>query len=192
MNLLGEMNSNAALAKLCNHLANLGLRLPSEKTCSKVTALMIWKVHHTMDASQKHQAYVHVKAQMRKHLEFSNSRNMDLPYILELPEEMTEMDTSWMKLAFCHEARCDIPIDASILHMLHASIAERVGPSMNPIAPSMGSSMAFSSQYFVGSRPLSNGEGMLSNLQIFGGQRASSTTRALDRANSSLTAPSIS
>lgn len=65
--ILGEKPLQA-LGPLAHHLGLLGLRLPSEKTCSRVTALLLYRSHDGLDRKQKHQAYEHVKSVFKKEL----------------------------------------------------------------------------------------------------------------------------
>ena len=131
-----------ALALLSCHLGNLGLRNGSEKTYSKVTALMIWKTHGTMSAVMKHQAYQAVKSQMRKHLDYSQSLHPSLPHVLELPDDPSKLNVSWAKVAFANEPRCEPAVDLSLLHLIQQSIPERMGPAAQILPVEMGYGMS--------------------------------------------------
>ena len=67
LKILGE-NPQQALGPICQHLALLGLRLPSERTASRLTTLLIQRHHLTKDQGQKHQCFLHVKATLKKEL----------------------------------------------------------------------------------------------------------------------------
>jgi len=141
--LLGQTSQpTQALALLSSHLGKLGLRNGSEKTYSKVTALMIWKTHASMSGVMKYQAYQAVKNQMRKHLDYDQGLHQSLPHVLELPDDPSKLDASWSKLAFANEPRCEPAVDLSLLHLIQQSIPERMGPAAQGLPVEMGYGMS--------------------------------------------------
>ena len=59
--ILNPQEAAAALRMMTDHLIKLGLCVPSEKTCSRVTALYVLHKHHNMSAEALHQEYLNVK-----------------------------------------------------------------------------------------------------------------------------------
>lgn len=93
-------NPSKVLSSLVTHLAKLGLRLPSEKTMSKITALMLMGQNQSLNQMEKHSAYLAVKSQMKKQLEYTNKNYQDRQHVVELPENPNDFRGSWFDLAF--------------------------------------------------------------------------------------------
>ena len=154
--LSGQHAPAVLIAMLAKHLANLGLRLPSEKTCSMITAVLLWHQHRNFDDVQKHQLYIQVKAQLKKLLSCVSDQSPGCSYVVDLPLNPNELSKEWQDRAFAQEARADPQMDMQILHMIQSSIRERVSP--------MVATPPVSQQ--VGIQNMSFGNG-LRNLQIF-------------------------
>ena len=154
--LSGQHAPAVLIAMLAKHLANLGLRLPSEKTCSMITAVLLWRQHRNFDDVQKHQLYIQVKAQLKKLLSCVSDQSPGCSYVVDLPLNPNELSKEWQDRAFAQEARADPQMDTQILHMIQSSIRERVSP--------MVATPPVSQQ--VGIQNMSFGNG-LRNLQIF-------------------------
>lgn len=127
--LLSQNGCNqGALSDLVGHLIRLGLKLPSEKTYSKITALLVWPQRDDLSPGAKHQAYKQVKEFVKKHLSSSLNGHPHLPYVQELPENPLNHDAGWMSVAFATEERAMCPLDLAALAFLHSSIRERMSP----------------------------------------------------------------
>ena len=124
--LSGQHAPAVLIAMLAKHLANLGLRLPSEKTCSMITAVLLWHQHRNFDDVQKHQLYIQVKAQLKKLLSCASDQSPGCSYVVDLPLNPNELSKEWQDRAFAQEARADPQMDTQILHMIQSSIRERV------------------------------------------------------------------
>ena len=124
---LGDNPLVNALVPIARHLGKLGLRLPSEKTCSKVTALLLYRVADRMDQHALHRVFEHVKGIIKRELAaFSLSVQ---PFIVELSHDPSELHRPFFDEAFKDEPVTQIQVDVARLTHIHSNIRERMPPS---------------------------------------------------------------
>ena len=114
-----------ALVSLAHHLGKLGLKLPSEKTVSKVTALMLYRYHEGMDRVGLHHCFSHVKQTLKKELSFFQ-KDDGRPYVLTLPEDTRQLDEGYRSEAFKDEGPCQCQVDLPKLAFIHNLVPERM------------------------------------------------------------------
>ena len=136
--ILGDNPVQKALGPLAHHLGLLGLQLPSEKTCSRVTALLLYRSYDGMDRVSKHQVYEHVKIVMKK--ELAVIPNSELPYTLILPANPSLNDARFLNRAFGKEPRVVCQVNIAQLTFIQQGIPERMSSDCLPSTVSNASS----------------------------------------------------
>ena len=128
LKILGE-NPQQALGPICQHLALLGLRLRSERTASRLTALLIQRHHLTMDQGQKHQCFLHVKATLKKELAPFQQDNVN-PWVLVLPADPTQHVRGFLDRAFpASDPAVECQLSIPQIGFVQSTIRERWAPS---------------------------------------------------------------
>ena len=143
---LGDNPLQNALLPLARHLGKLGLRLPGEKTISKVTALLLYRVAEAMDQQQLHHMFELVKAQLRKELAALPLAGQ--PFIVELPHDPMQMPRSFFNEAFQDEQPVQCQVDVAKLNYIHSTIRERMPASVSFPTVDMGVSHAYMANVF--------------------------------------------
>lgn len=119
LDILGNQKQPAdVINSLSHHLTKCGLRLPSEKTFSKVTALMLWGNTRQLSPLERHQAYLQVKGMMKKQVDFLAQNYQNLPFITDLPENPNDLNPAWFRLAFPQGGPWFVPAPIVALHVL--------------------------------------------------------------------------
>lgn len=134
---LSQWHPEKFVAVLARHLAGLGLRLPSEKTNSMIASLLIHRSGQNMDDFQKHDLFVKVKAQMKKHLSCLDVKATNhLPYVTMLPDDPAEFSPEWQAVGFQDEARCE---PTPTLLLIQQGVRERL-PTLQSLSSGASSS----------------------------------------------------
>lgn len=123
---LGDNPLQNALVPVARHLGKLGLRLPSEKTCSKVTALLLYRFADMMDQVKLHQMFELVKAAIKK--EIAVFPDAVQPFIVDLPHDPMQLHQSFFNDAFKEEQPVQCQVDLARLNHIHSNIRERMPP----------------------------------------------------------------
>lgn len=144
--LLGDNPLQNALLPLARHLGKLGLRLPGEKTISKVTALLLYRVAEAMDQHQLHHMFELVKAQLKKELAALPLAGQ--PFIVELPHDPMQMPTNFFNEAFQDEQPVQCQVDVAKLNYIHSNIRERMPAPHSFPTVDMGVSQAYMASVF--------------------------------------------
>ena len=106
---LNPQEAAAALRMMTDHLIKLGLCLPSEKTCSRVTALYVLHKHHNMSAEALRQEYLNVKTYIRRQIQ--NTAKTDTPFLTDLPANPKELPAELYQKVFEDEQPLSPQVD---------------------------------------------------------------------------------
>ena len=126
---LNPQEAAASLRMMTDHLIKLGLCLPSEKTCSRVTALYVLHKHHNMSAEALHQEYLNVKNYIRRQIQ--NTGKNDTPFLTDLPANPNELPAELYQKVFEGEQPLSPQVDMVQLNWIQSQIKERWNQSVS-------------------------------------------------------------